>query len=77
MGKPSLSDQREMLLDICADLNSCSAGADHGWVIWLMVIYCVLIVLWGAVERLAPPKRLLVALRMRGRGDRPYDWARN
>jgi len=66
-----------MLLDICADLNSYSAGADHGWVIWLMVVYCVLIVLWGAVERLPPPKRLLVALRRRDRGDRPFDWARN
>lgn len=66
-----------MLLDICADLNSYGAGADDGWVIWLMVIFCVLIALWGAVERLAPPKRLLVALRMRGRGDRPFDWARN
>lgn len=46
-------------------------------VIWLIVIYCVLIVLWGAVERLAPTRHLLAALRIRGRGDRPFDWARN
>jgi hypothetical protein len=66
-----------MLPEYLRSPHSAGASAESNRVIWLIVIFCALMVFWGAVERLAPAKRVSSRRRMRGRNDRPFDWARN